>query len=55
MEFGVQHGLIDKDTCKALEKELLSNPVLRSEAVNKETAKVVTHPEYIARIRAAIV
>ena len=55
LEFGVEKGLVLASTCKALTTEIMTNPVLRSDALNAETAKVVAHPDYIARIRAAVV
>jgi hypothetical protein len=40
---------------KFLEKELLGNPFLRSDALNKATAKVTGHPEYVEKVRSAVV
>jgi len=54
LQFGVEKRLVAASTSKSLEKEIMTNPVLRPEALNKETAKVVSHPEYIARVRAAV-
>jgi long-chain acyl-CoA synthetase len=54
LEFGAERGLIEKSEVGERTKELMANPSGRSDALNAATAKVVTHPEYRARIREAV-
>eukprot|EP00002_Diphylleia_rotans_P026127 TRINITY_DN5199_c0_g1_i1.p1 TRINITY_DN5199_c0_g1~~TRINITY_DN5199_c0_g1_i1.p1 ORF type:complete len:677 (-),score=161.54 TRINITY_DN5199_c0_g1_i1:246-2276(-) len=55
LEFGLARGLLTKETVKSLTVELMKNPYDRSPALNIATAKVVTHPEYVQRIKDAVI
>jgi len=55
LEWGVSQGLVEHSVYKTLEKVLMANPFLRSEPLNRTTAKVTSHPDFVERIRAAVV
>lgn len=54
LDFGKDRGLVDEATVKALTKELLENPAGRSDALNRAMAKVAAHPDFVARMEAAV-
>ena len=54
LEWGAERGLVTKDEIAARQKELMENPAGRSEALNLAMAKVVTHPDFQARIKEAV-
>jgi long-chain acyl-CoA synthetase len=52
--WGEPRGLCSKDELAARTAELMANPSGRSEALNRAMAKVIVHPEFQERIRAAV-
>ncbi|AKF08585.1 AMP-dependent synthetase/ligase [Sandaracinus amylolyticus] len=54
LEWGIPRGLCTKEELDARQKELMANPSGRTEALNLAMAKVVAHPEFRERIRAAV-
>jgi long-chain acyl-CoA synthetase len=54
LEWGVDKGLITGDELETHQRELLANPASRSDALNAAMGKVVAHPEFVERIRAAV-
>lgn len=70
LEWGVKRELIEHDMYlystnenmifdgrryKAFEKELMGNPYLRSDQLNQATSSVTSHPDFVSRIRDAVV
>ncbi len=54
LEFGRERGLVTAEEVTKRTEELMKNPAGRSDALNAATAEVVKHPDYVARIRAAV-
>jgi long-chain acyl-CoA synthetase len=54
LEWGVVRGLATDADVKRFTKELLDDPLGRSDALNAAMAKVVVHPEFKERMRAAV-
>ena len=54
LEWGVPRGLATNDDVKRFNKELMDDPLGRSDALNAAMAKVVVHPEFRERMRAAV-
>jgi long-chain acyl-CoA synthetase len=54
LEWGVPRGLSTDGDVKRFTKELMDDPLGRSEALNAAMAKVVVHPEFKERMRAAV-
>ncbi len=55
LAWGESRGLCSKEELIARTAELMSNPSGRSEALHRAMAKVIAHPEFQERIRAAVV
>ncbi|MBW2455514.1 MAG: AMP-binding protein, partial [Deltaproteobacteria bacterium] len=53
LEFGADHEIVDRETVAQLTEELTAKPTARSEALQSVMAKVVRHPDFVARIQAA--
>lgn len=54
LEWGKERGLVTQSEIDERTRELMENPAGRSAALNAATAKIVEHPEYRARICAAV-
>lgn len=54
LEWGVPRGLATQEDVKRFTKELMDDPLGRSEELNAAMAKVVVHPEFRERLRAAV-
>lgn len=54
LEWGVERGLATLDDVKRFTKELMANPMGRSPELNAAMGKVVVHPDFKARMRAAV-
>jgi len=54
LEWGVPRGLATEQDVLRFSKELMEDPLGRSEALNVAMAKVVVHPEFRERMRAAV-
>ncbi len=54
LEFGAERGLVTAAEVDARTQELMANPSGRSEALAQATAKVIRHPDYVARVRQAV-
>ncbi len=54
LEFGKDRGLVTQAEIDARTKELMANPAGRTEALAVATAPVTSHPDYIARMKAAV-
>jgi len=54
LEWGKDRQMVSQAEIDAHTKELMANPAGRSESLNQAMAKIVVHPDYQARIRAAV-
>jgi long-chain acyl-CoA synthetase len=54
LEWGVARGLATHEDVKRFTKELMDDPLGRSDALNAAMAKVVVHPEFRERMKAAV-
>jgi long-chain acyl-CoA synthetase len=54
LEFGVERGLVTKSELDERTEELMQNPAGRSDALNQATAKVIAHPDFVARAKEAV-
>ncbi|MBL9006843.1 MAG: long-chain fatty acid--CoA ligase [Myxococcales bacterium] len=54
LEWGAEKGLVSKPDLDARTRELLANPAARSEALNRNMAQVVQHPEFSRRMIDAV-
>ena len=55
LEWGVDRGLATEDDVRRFTKELMANPMGRSAELNQAMGKVVVHPDFRARMKAAVV
>ena len=54
LEWGIPRGLATSEDVKRFTRELMDDPLGRSDALNVAMAKVVVHPEFRERMRAAV-
>jgi long-chain acyl-CoA synthetase len=54
LELGAERELISSEQMSELADELVRKPSARSEALNAAMAKVVNHPDFMERIKAAV-
>ena len=54
LEWGQQRGLVTAEEVKARTQELMQNPQGRTDALNQAMARVVAHPDFQARMQAAV-
>ncbi len=54
LELGADRDLIAREQVTTLVAELMANPAARSEALNAAMAKVVGHPDFVERMKAAV-
>jgi long-chain acyl-CoA synthetase len=54
LELGAERELISSEQMSELADELVRKPSARSEALNAAMAKVVNHPDFVERIKAAV-
>lgn len=54
LEWGKERGMVTDAEIAERTRELMENPAGRSEALNASMVKIVAHPDYQARVRAAV-
>ncbi|MEM1031284.1 MAG: long-chain fatty acid--CoA ligase [Myxococcota bacterium] len=54
LDFGLARRLVDEEQVTRLTEELFADPTSRSAALNEAMARVVGHPEFLARVRQAV-